>query len=194
MKETSLYSCPDWLCCWRRGASWLSVIRIHCKMKLILKSGSRPESIEIIHQCPKAHAWRVASACLWFKSLLGLWSVWFEGGLVLHGQAPHKTHHRKMCEALGGQDRDSQKTYTRNLALPSCVILDESYNHFDPKFPLCQREWMCLSALIPLCGYDEIMFMRGNRKHAVQCIFCKEGWSGFPTFDWNCFQHPPTSW
>lgn len=71
------------------------------------------------------------------------WSVWCEDRLVLHGQATHKTHCRKMlCKVLGGQDWDSQKTYNRSLALLSCMMLYESSKHFNPEFPICQMEWM----------------------------------------------------
>lgn len=149
MREPSLYSCPDLFCCQGWGVSWLSVnelLRIPIRIKLILKSRNSPESVEMLHQCPKdacSSAWRVTTAHLWLKRLLGSWSVWFETELVLLRWGTHKTPCGKMvCEALGGEGGESEKTCRRSLALPTCVILDESCKHLEPQFPLCQMGWM----------------------------------------------------
>lgn len=54
---------------------------------------------------------------LWIKRLLRCWSVCFENGLVLLEPETQENHCRKMvCEALGGEEWESEKTYFGNLA------------------------------------------------------------------------------
>ena len=159
---------------------------IPTRIKLILKSWSSPESVEMLHQCPKdacSSAWWVTTAHLWFKRLLGSWSAWFETELILLRWGTHKTPCGKMvCEALGGEGWESEKTYRRSLALPSCVILDESCKHLEPQFPLCQMEWIWV--YLPWSPHCETLMRqhmwRGNRKPAVYTA--KEDSQGSPVW------------
>lgn len=52
-----------------------------------------------------------------------------------------------VCEALRGEEWESEKTYIGNLALSICMILDEPCNRFELRL----TEWMSLTALVLHC-------------------------------------------
>lgn len=190
MKEPSLYSCPDLFCCQGWGVSWLSLkelLRIPTRIKLILKSWSSPESVEMLHQCPKdacSSAWRVTTAHLWFKRLLGSWSVWFETELVLLRWGPVKPLVGKWCvrlwvEKAGNQKRPAGEVWPFQLVWSWMNL--ESQASWTSVSPLSDGMDVSLSTLISHC--ETVMrkhMWRGNRKPAVYSA--KEDAQGSPVW------------